>query len=117
MIAVIGAANKTPIMPHRIPQNIKESIIVTGWSFKAEPMSLGSRKSPTIILINVGIDIIKIIGSGFVYWINATGIGKITAITAPKTGIKVKKKVKKYDFDYKKWEKEQNLKKLQKKKK
>ena len=67
IIAVIGAANKTPIMPHNIPQKIKDKIIVTGCSFKAEPISLGSIKSPIITLNIVGINIISIIGNGLVY--------------------------------------------------
>ena len=94
IIAVMGAAKKTPTTPHKIPQKIKDKIIVTGWSFKADPISLGSIKSPMIILNIVGINIIRMIGVALVYWMNATGIGKITAITAPNTGIKVKKKVK-----------------------
>ena len=57
-IAVIGAANNTPIIPQSIPQKISERIIVTGCSFKAEPISFGSRKSPMIILYIVGITII-----------------------------------------------------------
>ena len=93
IIAVTGAARKTPVTPHSIPQKISDTIIVTGCNLKAEPITLGSIKSPTIILIIVGIKIIKIIGVGVVYWINATGIGKARAINAPNTGMKVKKKV------------------------
>ena len=67
IIAVIGAAKKTPTTPHKIPQKIKDKIIVTGWSFKADPIILGSIKSPMINLAIVGINIIRMIGKGLVY--------------------------------------------------
>ena len=67
IIAVIGAAKKTPTIPHKIPQKIKDNIIVTGWSFKADPISLGSIKSPMIILAIEGINIIRMIGVTLVY--------------------------------------------------
>ena len=94
IIAVIGAASKTPITPHNMPQKIKDKIIVTGWSLRAEPINLGSITSPIIILVIVGINIKMIIGNGVVYWIKATGIGKIIAIIDPNTGMNVRKKVK-----------------------
>ena len=93
IIAVIGAANRTPIIPHNNPQKISAKTIVTGCKLRALPINFGSIKSPIINLIAKGIKIIKIIGIGSVYWINATGIGKITAIAAPNIGINVKKNV------------------------
>ena len=48
-IAVIGAANKTPIIPHIIPQKISDSIIVIGWRPNVSPKSLGSKILPIII--------------------------------------------------------------------
>ena len=67
IIAVMGAAKKTPTTPHKIPQKIKDNTIVTGWSFKADPMTLGSMKSPMITFNIVGNAIIKMIGNGLVY--------------------------------------------------
>ena len=67
IIAVIGAAKKTPTTPHKIPQKIKDNTIVTGWSFKADPISLGSRKSPMIIFNIAGNAIIRMIGVTLVY--------------------------------------------------
>ena len=64
IIAVIGAANNTPIIPQIIPQKISAKIIVTGCKLSAEPMSFGSIKSPTITFVIVGIKIIKTIERG-----------------------------------------------------
>ena len=46
--AVIGAARSMPIVPHSIPQNIKDRIIVTGCSPKVSP------KSPILFKISLG---------------------------------------------------------------
>ena len=59
MIAVSGAANKTPIMPHIIPQKIKDNIIVIGCNPKASPKILGSTTLPIIWWIIAGRNIIN----------------------------------------------------------
>ena len=51
IIAVIGAANNTPITPHSNPQKISAKMIVTGCNLRAEPIIFGSIKSPIIIFI------------------------------------------------------------------
>ncbi len=48
MIAVKGAARRTPIKPQIIPQKIKDKIIVIGCKPKLSPNILGSTKFPTI---------------------------------------------------------------------
>ena len=62
IIAVIGAANRTPITPHSKPQKISANIIVTGCKLRAEPRTFGSIKSPIIILYDKGNTIISSIG-------------------------------------------------------
>ena len=49
IIAVIGAAKKTPIIPQIIPQNIKDRIIVMGCKPKASPKIFVSIILPIII--------------------------------------------------------------------
>ena len=64
IIAVKGAARRTPINPQIIPQKIKDKIIVIGCNPKLSPNILGSTKFPTIWWIIVGNIII-----------NATSVG------------------------------------------
>ena len=59
-IAVIGAANNTPIIPQIIPQKIKDKITVIGWSPKTAPKILGSKIFPIMIWTKVGNKMIKI---------------------------------------------------------
>ena len=51
MIAVRGAASKTPIIPHIMPQKIKDKIIVIGCNPKASPKIFGSTILPIPIAI------------------------------------------------------------------
>ena len=48
-IAVIGAANKTPIIPQIIPQKINDRITVIGCKPNALPNILGSKILPIIV--------------------------------------------------------------------
>ena len=59
MIAVRGAASKTPIIPHIIPQKIKDKIIVIGCNPNASPKILGSTIFPIIWWIIAGRNIIN----------------------------------------------------------
>ena len=94
MIAVKGAARRTPIKPQIIPQKIKDKIIVIGCNPKLSPNILGSTKFPTIWWIIVGKIIINTTSVGSLYWRKAIGSGSKTAITEPITGIKFKINVK-----------------------
>ena len=94
IIAVRGAAKRTPINPQIIPQKIKDKIIVIGCNPKLSPKILGSTKFPTIWCIIVGKTIISTTRVGSLYWRKAIGSGSKTAITDPITGIKFKMNVK-----------------------
>ena len=94
MIAVKGAARRTPIKPQIIPQKNKDKIIVIGCNPKLSPNILGSTKFPTIWWIIVGKIIINTTSVGSLYWRKAIGNGSKTAITEPITGIKFKINVK-----------------------
>ena len=60
IIAVKGAASKTPIMPQIIPQKIKDRITVIGCKPSASPIILGSKILPIRVWTIVGSKIIKI---------------------------------------------------------
>ena len=94
IIAVKGAASKTPIIPQIIPQKIKDNITVIGWRPNVSPKILGSIILPIIIWTIAGNKIIKAKRVGSWNWRKATGIGIKTAITDPKTGIKFNIKVR-----------------------
>ena len=94
IIAVIGAANNTPIMPHIIPQKISDKIIVIGCRPKASPNIFGSNMLPIIIWTTEGNKIIINICVNSGNCKTAIGSGRSTAITDPITGIKFKIKVR-----------------------
>ena len=94
MIAVRGAASKTPIITHIIPQKIKDKIIVIWCNPKASPKIFGSTKLPIIWLIIAGRNIINKTEDKSGYCKIAIGIGNSTAIMEPTTGIKFKINVK-----------------------
>ena len=94
IIAVKGAASKTPIMPQIIPQKIRDKIIVIGCKPKASPNIFGSIIFPITWWKKAGKRIISKTDDRSVYWSTAIGIGSNTAITEPITGIKFKINVK-----------------------
>ncbi len=94
IIAVRGAAKRTPIMPQIIPQKIKDKIIVIGWRPKASPNIFGSTIFPIIWWIIAGKNIIKSTEDKSVYCKIAIGIGSKTAMIEPTTGIKLSINVK-----------------------
>ena len=94
MIAVRGAASRTPIIPHIIPQKIKDRMIVIGCNPKASPKILGSTTLPIIWWIIAGRNIINKTEDKSGYCKIAIGIGNNTAIMEPTTGIKFNINVK-----------------------
>jgi len=94
IIAVIGAANKTPIIPHIIPQNINDNIIVIGWRPNVSPKILGSTILPITIWTIAGSIITNTTNEVSVNCRKAIGNGINTAITEPKIGIKFRMKVR-----------------------
>ena len=94
MIAVRGAASKTPIIPHIIPQKIKDKIIVIGCNPNASPKIFGSTTLPMIWWIMAGRNIIKRTEDKSGNCKIAIGIGNSTAIIEPTTGIKFNINVK-----------------------
>ena len=94
IIAVSGAAKRTPIIPHIIPQKINDKIIVIGCNPKASPKIFGSMIFPIIWWIIAGKNIINSTEDKSVYCKIAIGIGNKTAMIEPTTGIKLSIKVK-----------------------
>ena len=98
-MAVNGAANNIPVIPHNIPQDIKASIIVTGCNPNALPNNFGSIILPITKWTNEGNISTNAIIVGSPYCKKATGKGNRTATIEPKVGIKFNKNVHKCQFN------------------